>query len=191
MRLSPIVRIFFAIDLPLSTKEELGSFIGMLKRKSKSHAIRWSKPDNLHVTLQFLPEVKREDLPTLIDRVREEIKAANKLSFMLEALHLFPSPYRPRVIVFSITPQHDLAHLSQLIGQGIQTLYPLEKRSFRAHLTLGRIKYTQGLDLHFLSECKVPAMLPIEVNETVLFQSEPQPEGSKYIVLERIEFEGL
>jgi len=189
MTLPSIIRIFFAIDLPLLAKEELGCFIGMLKTRSKSQAIRWTTQENLHLTLQFLPEVKREDLRMLIDHVRDVIQGVAPHSFVLEALHLFPSPYRPRVIVLSVTPQDDLADLSQLIGQGIQKSgYPLEKRPFRAHLTLGRIKHTQGLDLHFLSACKIPALAPVEVCEATLFQSEPQAFGSRYIVLERIAF---
>ena len=51
---------------------------------------------------------------------------------------------------------------------------------------MGRIKYAHGVKLDFLSECKTPEIANIPVNEVVLFRSEPQPEGSKYTVLERI-----
>jgi len=188
MTLPPVVRIFFAIDLPPETKHHLGKFISILKKQSKSHAIRWTKPDNLHITLQFLAEVRTEHLATLIKNVRAKIEGAMKASsFSFGKLHLFPNPYRPRVIVLEITPQEVLANLSQLIGHGIiASDYEIESRPFRAHLTLGRIKHAQGVSLNFLSECQIPEIGKVEMNDVVLFRSEPQPEGSKYTVIERI-----
>jgi 2'-5' RNA ligase len=191
MTLPPVIRIFFAIDLPLSAKETLGQFIGMLKKKSKSNAIRWTKPENLHITLQFLAEVQTSHLPTLIDKVKTEIKGMMKSSNLtFGTLHLFPNPYRPRVIVLDITPQNDIARLAELIGRGItSSQYDVETRPFRGHLTLGRIKQPQDIQLNFLAGCKLPAIPELEMKEVILFRSEPQPEGSKYTVMERIGLE--
>ena len=66
--------------------------------------------------------------------------------------------------------------------------YQSENRPFRAHLTLGRIKHTHA-NLNFLSEfTNTPVAEDILLKEIVLFRSEPQPEGSRYSVLERIGF---
>src|SRR3990167_5260195 len=101
---------FFAIDLPAEIKEKLGQFISKVKKKSKTHAIRWTKPENLHITLQFLPEVRAEHLTTLTVNVRTALKGMLKNStFNFGSLHLFPNPYRPRVIVLDILPQDDLS----------------------------------------------------------------------------------
>lgn len=188
MTLPPVIRIFFAIDLPSSAKETLGQFISLLKKKSKSKAIRWTKPENLHITLQFLAEVKTLHLPQLIDKVKTEIKGMMKSSHLsLGAVHLFPSPYRPRVIVLEVTPQEGMAKLAELIGKGIKAShYEIETRPFRAHLTLGRIKQPHDINLTFLVECKLPPMEKVEVKEVILFRSEPQPEGSKYTVMEKM-----
>ncbi|MBV9575202.1 MAG: RNA 2',3'-cyclic phosphodiesterase [Gammaproteobacteria bacterium] len=188
MKLPPVIRIFFAIDLPQSAKAKLSEFISQLKKKSKSHAIRWTRPENLHITLQFLAEVKTEDLPLLSNQVRAHIEKNHlQLGLTLGSLALFPHPYRPRVIVFNIFPQDKLNLLSQAIGKGIvASHYEIEDRPFRPHLTLGRIKHTQGIHLQFLSEIALPKIENIPVNEVVLFRSEPQPEGSAYTPLERI-----
>ncbi|TAK75909.1 MAG: RNA 2',3'-cyclic phosphodiesterase [Gammaproteobacteria bacterium] len=183
-----VIRIFFAIDLPASAKKKVGHFINMLKKQSKSHAIRWTKPENLHITLQFLPEVKVEHIAMLKERVRAKMTAnQQKIKWGLGSLHLFPNPYRPRVIVLDITPQDQLAELSGLIGEGIvDGHYEIENRPFRAHLTLGRIKQPQGLSLNFLSELKAPSLEEMEMEEIMLFRSEPQPDGSKYTVLDKV-----
>lgn len=188
MTLPPVIRIFFAVELPQEAKEKLGQFISTLKKKSKSNAIRWTKPENLHITLQFLAEVQREHLDKLIENVRGNVEGAIKNSMLsFGALHLFPSPYRPRVIVLEVTPQEQLAALATLIGNGIKlSNYEIDSRPFRGHLTLGRIKHAQGVNLSFLTEIPGPEFHNIEVNEVVLFRSEPQPEGSKYTALDRI-----
>jgi 2'-5' RNA ligase len=166
MTLPSVVRVFFAIDLPPAVKEKIGSYICSLKKKSKSHSIRWSRPENLHVTLQFLAEVNSEHLPTLIQSVSKRMEGALKHSTLtFGAVHLFPNPYRPRVIVLDITPQESLATMSSIIGEGIKAAhYEIEKRPFRAHLTLDHV----------------------DINEVVLFRSDPQPEGSRYTPLMRL-----
>ncbi|OGT38265.1 MAG: 2'-5' RNA ligase [Gammaproteobacteria bacterium RIFCSPHIGHO2_12_FULL_38_14] len=151
---------------------------------SKTHHIRWTKSENLHITLQFLPEVLLDDLPRLVDAVKLVLQSMPPINITCEALYLFPHPYLPRVIVLTMNPQSELAALSELIGQGIETTgYSTEKRPFRAHLTLGRIKHTHHLDLHFLQEIDLPKIAPMEINEVILFQSDPMPDGSRYTVL--------
>lgn len=163
----------------------------MLKKQSRMHEIRWSRPENLHITLQFLAETHSEHLQTLIKNVRDSMEGAVKrIPLSFGTLQLFPNPYRPRVIVLEVLPQEEWANLSRLIGEGLKASnYALETRPFRAHLTLGRIKQPQNAHLHFLSECAVPEFEKIMVDEVVLFRSEPQPEGSKYSIMERLKVE--
>lgn len=188
MTFPSVIRIFFAVDLPPATKDRLREFITALKRQSKTNVIRWSKPENLHITLQFLAEVKSEDVVALIQNVKKEISTYHEQTpLRLGRLALFPDPYRPRVIVLDVAPQGALLALSQAIGRGIQnTRYAIEDRPYRAHLTLGRIKHPQGVNLSFISQAELPDVPQIELNEVVLFRSIPQPEGSVYAAVERM-----
>jgi 2'-5' RNA ligase len=188
MTLPSVVRIFFAIDLPQEVRDKLGQFICGLKKKSRTNAIRWSRPENLHITLQFLAEVNTEHLPLLTEKVKQHMEGMLKRSSLsFGALKLFPTHYRPRVIVVDITPQEPLAELSGLIGEGIKDAhYEIEKRPFRAHMTIGRIKSAQRVDLDFLLNVGDIGVDKIDVNEVVLFRSEPQADGSRYTALERL-----
>lgn len=188
MTLPPVIRIFFAIDLPQAAKDKITEMMKTLKKQSRSHGVRWTKPDNLHITLQFLAEVRAEHIPVLITNVRNQVTAANKNPMLtFGAIKIFPDLYRPRVIVLDVIAQDELAELSRLIGEGIkETNYKIESRPFRAHLTLGRIKQPHALNLSFLAGYEVPAFEKLSVNNIALFRSEPQPEGSQYTVLERI-----
>jgi 2'-5' RNA ligase len=187
MTLPPVIRIFFALDLSATIKEELSHFIITLKKKSKSHAIRWTKAENLHITLHFLGEVREEHLGNMIENVRKEMKGIELgAMFSLGGLNLFPSPYRPRVIVLDIRPQAHLAMLAERVGRGIRAAhYKVENRPFRGHLTLGRIKQPKEVNLNFLTECNPPVIEKMNVTEVTLFRSEPQHDGSKYTELAR------
>lgn len=188
MTLPPVVRVFFAIALPDTVKEALTHYMAVLKKQSKTSMIRWSHPDNLHITLQFLPEVQSQDLDKMMASVRAALHSNPlPLTFTLGRLQIFPDPYRPRVIVMDINPQAALASLSSDIGQGIvKSGYAIEDRPYRAHMTLARIKQPKGLNLGFLAEVEAPVLSPLTVHEVVLFRSEPQPEGSRYTPLDRI-----
>ncbi len=188
MTLPPIIRIFFAIELPSAVKTQVGNLISNLKKKAKTKAIRWAKPENLHITLQFLPEVRANDIERLIKEVRSKLENFSVSTRVdLENLQIFPNPFRPRVIVLTVTQQSFLAELSALIGRGIvNAAYEIENRPFKAHLTLGRIKHVQDTNLSFLNECKPQAITGMEIGEVVLFRSEPRPDGSSYIPMERI-----
>ncbi|HTM63155.1 MAG TPA: RNA 2',3'-cyclic phosphodiesterase [Gammaproteobacteria bacterium] len=189
MILPSVVRVFFAIALSENTKNNLATYIDSLKKISRSKQIRWSKPENLHITLQFLAEVKGEHIDTMIQNVKKEIQQVIKpFQVSLRSIHLFPDPHRPRVIVVDVVPQDTLTRLSILIGSAIQkTGYEIDMRPFRAHMTIGRIKTVQTNALNFLAEADIPAASKIDVNEVVLFQSEPHPDGSHYVPLQRIE----
>lgn len=192
MSLPPVVRVFFAIDLPEEIKQQVGNYISSLKKKSKSNSIRWSKPENLHITLQFMGSVDSNDLSEIIERVRDKISGVFKnIPIQLGALQLFPNPFKARVIVFDVLPQDVLTELSEEIGQGIEAAgYETEDRRFRAHMTLGRIKH-QSVKLKFLEEVDLLDIDPITIDEVVLFRSEPTPTGSQYLPLERIGLERM
>lgn len=191
MTLPPVVRIFFAIALAAEVKYRMGEWIADLKKESRSHGIRWTKPDNLHITLQFLPEVRTKDIESMINNVKKSIKQGSAYpAIHLGALQLFPYPFRPRMIVLEVLPVDGLQALARLVGEGIEaTGYEIEKRIYRPHLSVGRIKYTQGVSLDFLSSTMRPSIEEMAINEVTLFRSEPEPQGSHYTVLERIVYE--
>ena len=188
MSLPSVLRVFFAIPIPADFKKKLARYILELQKQSKTHTISWSRGHHLHITLQFLAEIRTEDIPSLVESVRTSIKT-NPYSFIitLGELHFFPNPFRPRVIVLNITPTEAINALADSVGKGIAHIhYPIDHRPFKAHLTLGRIKKAPHLHLDFLEQVKKPDFGEFLVNEVILFRSEPQENGSKYTEMDKI-----
>jgi len=188
MTLPAAVRVFFAIEIPEFIREKLTQYQSSLKKAAKTHGIRWTKPNNLHITLQFLSDVRSQDLNRLIECVQKKLHQ-NVIYPIIHfgELQYFPSSFKPRVIVLNITPPHDLSALSNIVGEGIKDAqYEFENKPYRPHLTLGRIKQPHDIHLQMLSAVDIPDFEEIKPTVVTLFRSEPDVDGSLYTIIERL-----
>lgn len=174
------IRIFFAIILPKDISHSVIELIDLLKKHYPS--IKWTRHENLHLTLQFLPAVHSEDLDSLITHVHQELLTARPFQIQFDQLELFPTIYRPTVISLRATPNEPQAELATLIGNGISTAhYKTEHRSFRSHLTLARLDRSRKTHID-LSQFRIPTNA-FCVDSVTLFKSELSKTGSRYSIL--------
>jgi 2'-5' RNA ligase len=179
------VRAFFAWELPASAKTALGALAAELRARPDGHAVRWVQSESYHVTLRFLGNVETERVPELVAAVRKELDGAEACEVALGAPHAFPSARQPRVVVVALEPEAPLAALAERIEAGVVAAgLPAERRRFRAHLTLGRVRSRRLPAL----DAPLPAGRPgaLAVDEVVLFQSELGKDGSRYTPLARL-----
>lgn len=177
------IRAFFALSMPKSIQHLLAEVLISAQKCIPAAAVHWMHRENLHITLQFMPEVHLNDIAQLIEDVR--INLTNTPSFYLELkdIEFFPTPTHPRIISLAVGPSDRLIQLSAAIGQGIKTSnYPVETRAFRGHLTLGRLRYVHHQSFS-LEQIKIPLIPKIWINEICLFESKPGKEHSNYIPL--------
>jgi 2'-5' RNA ligase len=182
-----MIRAFFAIELPLLAKKSVASFISELQKQIHAHSICWIQPENLHITLQFLAEVRMADVPKLVENA--EVACKNLQGFELELQHaeLFPDQHHPKVISMAIAPQQTLSRFSTVLGQAIQASgYKIETRPFRGHITIGRI---QSRDDVIVLPNQMLMTETFIINEVTLFQSRPDNKGSRYTVLAKIQLQ--
>lgn len=179
------IRAFFAIDLPEVIKRDIQDIIRQLQTRYDKAPIKWVRTEHLHVTLQFLESIKVQDIPKLITNVRHVLKDKRSIHIKLDGIELFPNAYKPRIISLKVDPENLLADLSKTVGNGIvQTGYTIEKRPFRGHLTLGRIKEVRKPLL--LDSYSPPPTPSFRANAIIFYQSEPSFDGSHYVPLDRI-----
>ncbi len=182
-----MIRVFIGAELAERVRRELGREVAALKVRAPR--VRWVRPENLHLTLKFIGELPPADLPALLDAVTDA--AAQMPPFVLETagLGLFPDARRPRVAWAGCEEGADLAgELAGRIDQAAAELgYPLERRRYQPHITLGRIKLPADAG-------DLPAALAgrsdeyygsTEVAEVCVFMSELRSEGARYTVMHR------
>lgn len=181
------VRAFFAVELPEPAREACAEVAGRLRAAPYGDAVRWGRPEGFHVTLRFLGNVAVERVPELAEAVGVAVAEATPFRVALGEARVFPSPRRPRVVALELVPEAPLAALAERVEKAVVEagLAP-ERRAFRAHLTLGRVRSR-----------RVPSVAgvaargaPFPVREVVLFRSDLGRDGSRYTALERLPLAG-
>jgi RNA 2',3'-cyclic 3'-phosphodiesterase len=134
------MRSFIALEMPQEVKEHAAGVIRELKTSGAD--LKWVAPANLHLTLKFLGEVEQESLPGLIQAQEAACARARALELAVEGCGAFPGLKSPKVVWLGLGGQ--VAKLAQLAGALGEAFEPLgfapEKRAFKPHLTLGRLR---------------------------------------------------
>ncbi|MGR5222146.1 RNA 2',3'-cyclic phosphodiesterase [Vibrio parahaemolyticus] len=128
------MRLFFAITLMPSDKDKLISVQEQVKKVTRKG--RYTNAFNFHITLAFLGEV-------------HELQVNSLLSILSE-LTLIPTHFRASRVGYFGHPSHAIVHLkvekddslmalqAQLNQALLQQGFPVEKRAYVPHITLGR-----------------------------------------------------
>jgi len=191
LRQPEVVRAFFAIELGAAARAAAGEVAKTLRAVQPHDAVRWVRPENLHVTLRFLGNVETGDLAEIVASVARELEGSVPFEVALGASHGFPKPNQPRAVVLELQPEEPIAGLAAAVERGVVSAgQRRERKRFRAHLTLGRIRRgVKARDLHFEGESPEP--VPFPVREVVLFRSQLSQAGPEYTALERISLGAL
>ena len=157
--------------------------------RQASAQIVWPRPENLHLTLNFLGEVEAARLPALQQICGEAARQSTALTLTTAGLGFFPNAKRPRVVWVGLRDEtQQLQPLQQRLTGALAALdFAPDDKPFRPHLTLGRIK--TPLHLGALVERANAYRFPIisfTVTELVLMQSQLHPAGSIYTPLWRV-----
>lgn len=176
------LRTFVAIDLPRAAVEALTAVQGAVDRYGLR--IRWVRPENLHLTLQFLGDVPADVVGTVTHALERAAGDAAPMHLALGGLGVFPGINRPRVLWTGV--HGDTRRLAALHGHLNRALadagFAPDTRPFRAHLTLGRFR--ERIDARKLADAMAHAgaYAPIDlpVAAIVLFKSRLTPAGPVY-----------
>jgi 2'-5' RNA ligase len=131
------LRTFIAVDIgPLP---ELVSFEESLRNSGAD--LKLVEPDNIHITLKFLGETDEgvvEDIIGIIEQCSAEIQPF-KLEF--KGSGAFPNLNYLKVLWIGIKNYSPLEQLATCLDNELTTLgFKAEKRSFKPHITLARVK---------------------------------------------------
>ena len=200
MTTQPTIRTFVAVELPEDVKQALTSAQEELRAHMgrAANAIRWVRPEGIHLTLQFLGDVAEASIPGIVKAIQAASTGSRCISLELSGLGVFPNLRRPRVLWAGIegTPQamKDLQRLHQAVSHGLTPLGFKPDKSFDPHLTLGRVRDTARPGeiavisdiVSSLSNHLMPK-LSFQIDAISLMKSDLQPGGSIYTRLAHLE----
>lgn len=187
---SEVLRTFFAIELGDAARRVARDVAERLAAEPGGDAVRWTRPEAYHMTLRFLGRTPRDRVADVAGAVRRATAGTAPFVVQLGALHAFPTPKRPRVVVLDLFPTQPIEALANAVEQAVvEAGYAPEERAFHPHLTIGRVKEQSRRRAPLLHASLGPAEpAPFDVASIVLFQSVLGAGGSRYVPLEHILF---
>ena len=188
------MRTFVALPIPAKVLQQIINATVEMRTTIKD-GVRWTPPENLHLTLRFLGESNLEQLEKLQDQLGQlqELPAFN-LNFTKYGV--FPAWKRPSALWLGINKSSDLENLAKTVDtMAINVGYRSNKKPFRPHITLARIKRNpsaatiEQISQTFREKTASPHISSFQACHVVLFQSILSQEGAKYKALQTIELE--
>ena len=178
-------RLFIAVDISSSVKNNIESIIQSLSASSPPH-LRWDKIDKIHLTLKFLGETPFSLINDIKEKLRDVAETISPFKISLKGVGGFPNIEHPRVIWIGVNSNPNLESLQKQVDLSMHKLgFTQENRPFSAHLTICRVPdFIPMENIAVLSKLigtlETPEFGSFFVNSIHLYKSQLKPEGSSY-----------
>ncbi len=184
--MSELVRCFLAVEIPGRVRAEVAALLAELRQRP-GPAVRWVKPDVMHLTLVFLGEVAPGLVRSADAELARVLPGLAPFPCRLAGLGAFPGPGRARVVWVGVDTGRDaLIGAQRAAVRALQRIgFTPERRPFSPHLTLGRLR--EPGDVREVSGTRFESE-PFQVERAVLFRSVLRPQGPEYSVLHEYPF---
>ena len=180
------IRAFIAVRIPDSVRAQIGGVQQQLKRELRD--VSWTRPDAMHLTLQFLGNVESARLPELETALRGASGSVTPFELAVGRTGSFGD----RVIWVGVElGEKSLQDLAECVRQTAQPFAQHEEaRDFNGHVTLGRLRRPNRRIENALRQVLAPSFPKWTVREFELIRSELSPQGSRYTTLATIPLRG-
>jgi 2'-5' RNA ligase len=127
--------VALAIDEPMRSK-----IIGVIRDlRARIPGVRWVSEAQIHVTLRFLGEASTTALERLMPLLAIAAAECPSREVLFSELGVFPARGNPRVLWLGMSMPSELFALQSACDKAaVAAGFPVERRPFRPHLTLGR-----------------------------------------------------
>ena len=183
------MRVFAAVDLSSTASQAVDELRHGLTRHAAFSAstIRWVQRFQLHVTLQFLGDLAAEDLPAVVGVLSEKFEQRS-FPVLLGEAGAFPERGVPRIIWLGACGGSEAlrALRDDVTGRLQRCGVACDTRSFRPHVTIGRVKRasrSDGSSMRAVLGGLRPDVPPWVVDHVALYETRLSPHGSTYSVL--------
>lgn len=134
------MRMFVALVPPEDAVEDLGAFLE--PRREAGPELRWTAPEQWHVTLAFMAQVAEARLDDLQDRLERAARRRTPFSVTLAGGGAFPNSGRAKVIYTGVDAAEHAEELRRLAtgarAAATKAGADAEGGRFHAHVTLAR-----------------------------------------------------
>jgi len=182
------LRTFLALDIDEALREVLAGVQGRVGPQEAR--IRWVAAENLHVTMNFLGDVAEDRISEVCGAVGEAAAGIEPFGFEVGAVACVPPRGQVRMIWAEVSdPAGRMGALHDQAGRALAGLgFARERRSFKGHITLARVKSCRRAELlrQAVQEQSQADFTPQQAGELVVYSSQLTPGGAVYTPLARL-----
>jgi 2'-5' RNA ligase len=182
------MRTFVAVELDKLCQEKIALAIEKLKDVAGKH--KWVRPADTHLTLKFIGDVSKMELPNAIAAIEAAANRVDGFQMTLRGISGFPTRGQPRVIHIAVEePTGKLKLLAEEVEDRLASEVGVkrETRGFKPHVTIGRRR--KGVPCPSVQELRDAVQDEnfgtVRVESIVLMESKLTPEGPIYTPVKR------
>jgi 2'-5' RNA ligase len=189
-------RLFIAIDPEPALLDTIFRLTSTLKREYPIKGVRYTAPQNLHLTFLFLGDIDEDLIPQIGDKLERICRNFTEFDLEFSNLGAFPSQHNPRIIWLGVKHPESVTALAKAIIHDTGLVAEPEKAGFTPHLTLGRVgESARGASTEMFSRLFAKYgntnVGSTRIREVLLYQSTLKPGGPIYTVLSRHDLKNL
>lgn len=171
-------KIFISVNLPERDKKRLVRAI----EKWQALPIKWVRPQNLHLTLSFLGFMPDSEIAEICERTDSAAREKDIFDIDFDHIEIGPTEQEQRLIWLTGEPNEELKNLQEAIEKSLG-IFIKEKKSFRPHITLGRIRQHKWAALEAAPKIAEKFPLTVTVESVDVMASEFENEDMEYAVV--------
>lgn len=180
-----VIRAFVAIEINDDVRESLTGLQDQLRKADAK--VSWAPPRNIHLSLAFLGDIFESVVEPLGRDIDTVVGEFTRFHFEVCGLGSFGSRNKLRVIWAGVPePPEVMMQIQALIADSVRKQgIPLDKRPFRPHLTLGRVRSSRNLDAltSAMASAKNTRHGAVYVRRLLIMRSKLNPHGAQYSIL--------
>jgi 2'-5' RNA ligase len=180
-------RLFIGISLEKEICEYFHNITLDLSKINKD--IRAIPPQNVHITLKFLGNIKKEDVAVISENIGLSLKGFKSFKFDLNSMpDGFPRMSAARILFGTIGKgSEEMENLFMKVKDGISKIgIDREEKKFIPHFTLARMKLPVNFTGMF-ENIKMKDFKDIKCSKIILFESILSRKGPEYLIEKEFE----
>ncbi len=193
-------RIFIAVNLPEKIRNKLAG----CKEKYPGLPARWTKSENLHITLAFIGYSSDEGLAEACE-ITKKVAEKNqpfsvnidKVCYGQKSSSVYAEENKPPRMIWAIGEKSKefstlKKDLDNLLLESQNILYSAENKDFSPHITLARIKTWEWVKIEpeERPEINEDADINFSVDSIEVMESELKRGGSEYEIIDSFSLNG-
>lgn len=177
------IRSFIGIKPNQATMTLINEFKQQHQNAAWAKHIRWTREENIHLTVRFLGDLVQDQIDTIKNELRSLLSHQAAFNIRLNSPTPFPTLKKARMLACLVHANPELTALAAQINKvAIRAGVADEGRAFRGHLTIGRFRNRAKGLADLLASTQTVTM---PVDHVVFYKSDLQPGGAVYSKIEK------